>query len=54
MQIILLIVLENTLFHYYINDSWGRATIHEQTITVESKVRENEIEVYGPNQDFSI
>lgn len=39
--------------HYYINDSWGRATIHEQTITVESKVRENEIEVYGPNQDLA-
>lgn len=39
--------------HYYINDSWGRATIYEQTITVESKVRENEIEVYGPNQDLA-
>ena len=39
--------------HYYINDSWGRATIREQTITVESKVRENEIEVYGPNQDLA-
>lgn len=39
--------------HYYINDSWGRATICEQTITVESKVRENEIEVYGPNQDLA-
>lgn len=39
--------------HYYINDSWGRATIHEQTITVESKVRDNEIEVYGPNQDLA-
>lgn len=39
--------------HYYINDSWGRATIYDQTITVESKVRENEIEVYGPNQDLA-
>ncbi len=35
---------------YIVHDSWGRSTLQEVTITVESKVKENSIEVYGPNQ----
>ena len=32
---------------YKLYDTWGRATLKEASINVESKVRENEIEVYG-------
>ena len=38
---------------YKLYDSWGRATLKESTINVQSKVRENEIEVYGPNNDLA-
>ncbi|WP_303188618.1 hypothetical protein [uncultured Clostridium sp.] len=38
---------------YKIYDSWGRATLKKSTINVQSKVRENEIEVYGPNNDLA-
>ena len=34
---------------YKLYDTWGRATLKEASINVESKVRENEIEVYGIN-----
>ena len=34
---------------YLLYDKWERATVIETTVKVESKVRENEIEVYGPN-----
>ena len=32
---------------YKLYDTWGRATLKEASINVESKVRENEIEIYG-------
>lgn len=32
---------------YKLYDTWGRATLKEASINVESKVRENEIELYG-------
>ena len=38
---------------YKLYDSWNRETIERSTIKVESKVRENEIEVYGPNQQLA-
>ena len=38
---------------YKIYDSWNRETIERSTLKVESKVRENEIEVYGPNQQLA-
>ena len=34
---------------YLLYDSWQRATEIETTVKVESKTRENEIKVYGPN-----
>ena len=34
---------------YVLYDKWERATMIETTVKVESKVRENEIKVYGPN-----
>ena len=36
---------------YILHDSWGRSTLQEVTITVESKVKENSIEVYDSNQN---
>ena len=38
---------------YKLYDSWNRETIERSTVKVESKVRENEIEVYGPNQQLA-
>ena len=38
---------------YVLYDSWGRAVLQELTITVESKVRENEIEVYDSNNSLA-
>lgn len=37
---------------YIIYDSWGRFILQERIITVESKVRENEIEVYNSNDNL--
>ena len=34
---------------YLLYDKWERTTIMETTVKVESKTRENEIKVYGPN-----
>ena len=39
---------------YLLYDSWQRATEIETTVKVESKTRENEIKVYGPNDLDSI
>ena len=38
---------------YKLYDTWGRATLKEASINVESKVRENEIEVYGVDGNLS-
>ena len=38
---------------YKLYDTWGRATLKEASINVESKVRENEIEVYGIDENLS-
>ncbi len=38
---------------YTIYDSWSRFVEQEATIMVESRVKENSIEVYGPNQDLA-
>ena len=38
---------------YKLYDTWGRATLKEASINVESKVRENEIEVYGIDGNLS-
>ena len=38
---------------YKLYDTWGRATLKEASINVESKVRENEIEVYGGDGNLS-
>ena len=38
---------------YKLYDSWNRETVERSTVKVESKVRENEIEVYGPNQQLA-
>ena len=38
---------------YKLYDTWGRATLKEASINVESKVRENEIEVYGVDGSLS-
>ena len=38
---------------YKLYDTWGRATLKETSINVESKVRENEIEVYGVDGNLS-
>ena len=38
---------------YKLCDTWGRATLKEASINVESKVRENEIEVYGVDGNLS-
>ena len=38
---------------YKLYDTWGRATLKEAIINVESKVRENEIEVYGVDGNLS-
>ena len=38
---------------YKLYDTWGRATLKEASINVESKVRENEIEVYGLDGNLS-
>lgn len=38
---------------YIVSDSWKRYTLKEVTITVESKVKENSIEVYGPGQNLA-
>ena len=38
---------------YALTDSWDRTSMYLVTITVESKVRENSIEVYGPNQNLA-
>ena len=38
---------------YKLYDTWGRATLKEASINVESKVRENEIEVYGVDENLS-
>ena len=38
---------------YKLYDNWGRATLKEASINVESKVRENEIEVYGVDGNLS-
>ena len=38
---------------YILTDSWGRSVLQEYTITVESKVKENSIEVYGPNNTLA-
>ena len=38
---------------YKLYDTWGRATLKEASINVESKVRENEIEVYGMDENLS-
>ncbi len=38
---------------YILTDSWGRSVLQESTITVESKVKENSIEVYGPNNTLA-
>ena len=38
---------------YKLHDTWGRATLKEASINVESKVRENEIEVYGIDENLS-
>ena len=37
---------------YKLYDTWGRATLKEASINVESKVRENEIEVYGIDENL--
>ena len=34
---------------YLLYDKWARTTMIETTVKVESKTRENEIKVYGPN-----
>ena len=38
---------------YKLYDTWGRATLKEASINVESKVRENEIEIYGIDGNLS-
>ena len=38
---------------YKLYDTWGRGTLKEASINVESKVRENEIEVYGIDENLS-
>ena len=38
---------------YVLYDSWGRGALENITMTVESKVRENKIEVYDLNQDLA-
>ncbi|MBQ3421390.1 MAG: DUF5011 domain-containing protein, partial [Romboutsia sp.] len=38
---------------YVLYDSWGRGVLQELTITVESKVRDNEIEVYDSNNNLA-
>ena len=38
---------------YVLYDSWGRGILKEVTITVESKVRDNKIEVYDANNNLS-
>lgn len=38
---------------YMLSDSWNRTILKESTITVESKVKENSIEVYGPNKNLA-
>ena len=38
---------------YKLYDTWGRAILKEASINVESKVRENEIEVYGIDENLS-
>ena len=39
---------------YLLYDKWARTTMIETTVKVESKTRENEIKVYGPNDLDSI
>ena len=38
---------------YVLYDKWERATMIETTVKVESKVRENEIEVYRPDSTLA-
>ena len=38
---------------YAIQDSWGRAVLQEATISVESKVKENSIDVYDSNNSLA-
>ena len=45
--------LRNYKVEYKLYDSWGRATLKESNIKVESKVRENEIQVYGQNGNLA-
>ena len=45
--------LRNYKVEYKLYDSWGRATLKESTIKVESKVRENIIQVYSSNGNLS-
>ncbi len=45
--------LGNYKVEYKLYDTWGRATLKEASINVESKVRENEIEVYGVDGNLS-
>ena len=38
---------------YQVTDSWGRTTLTTQTITVQSKAKQNSIDVYGSNDTLA-